>query len=57
MFDVLAKRLDNGSVRTISSRDNRDNADAIVKMAVYRRGCDEEIFYVVPHDPLRSVPE
>lgn len=48
MFNVVARRLDNGATRFIAENKTERNAEAIVQMAVARRGVDEECFYIEP---------
>ena len=49
LFDVVAVRLDNSERRIIAEAQTERNAEAIVNMAVMRRGVDEEYFTTVPH--------
>lgn len=49
MFDVIAVRIDTRKVRLIAEKKSERNAEAIVKMAVHRRGVDVEFFAEVPH--------
>ena len=44
LFDVVAVNLHTNSVRLIAQKKNRRNAEAIVQMAVMRRGVEEEFF-------------
>jgi hypothetical protein len=44
MFDVIAVSTTSHKVRVIAQRKSEKNADAIVRMAVARRGCDNEFF-------------
>ena len=44
MFDVVAVSLETGKVRLIAENKTERNADAIVCMAVARRGVDVEFF-------------
>jgi hypothetical protein len=48
VFDVVAVRLDDSSQRVIATRCTRENAEAVLRMAVARRGVDEEYFNIVP---------
>lgn len=48
MFDVLAVNINTGLVRIIAHGKNEKNAEAIVAMAVMRRGVEEEFFTEVP---------
>jgi hypothetical protein len=49
LFDVVVVSLDTNKVRIIASGKTKDNAGAIVSMAVMRRGLDEEFFSECPH--------
>jgi hypothetical protein len=51
LFNVVARSLDDGSERLIAEGLTKRNADAIVLMAVMRRGCDEECFLTVEVQP------
>lgn len=44
LYDVVAIENHSGRVRRIAEGKTEDNAEAIVKMAVMRRGLDEEFF-------------
>ena len=46
--DVLGVNIKSGRVRVMERGLDRDNAEAYVTMAVYRRGVDEEFFAPVP---------
>lgn len=48
MFDVIAVSIKTGKVRLMAENKSERNADAIVMMAVARRGVDEEFFTEVP---------
>ena len=48
MFDVIAVNLTTGKKRHIATDKTERNAEAIVEMAVMRRGVDEEFFTTVP---------
>ena len=47
-YDVVAIDLTTNEVRLIEQGATLPNAEAIVAMAVMRRGCDEEFFAEVP---------
>lgn len=47
--DVVAVDLVTDTVRIMAENKTERNADAIVNLAVMRRGVDEEFFAVVPH--------
>jgi hypothetical protein len=49
LFDVIAVNIATGAERFIDQNKTRDNAEAIISMAVMRRGVDEEFFMAVPH--------
>jgi len=50
LFDVVAVTIAPPySRRLIAERKTERNAEAIVSMAVMRRGVDEEFYDVVPH--------
>lgn len=48
LFDVVAISIDDSTVRLIAESKTLRNAEAIVSMAVMRRGVDEEFFAEVP---------
>lgn len=48
MFDVIAVSIETRRVRLIATNKSERTADAIVMMAVARRGCDEEFFTEAP---------
>lgn len=54
LFDVVAVNLDSNVVRLLDSGKTRENAEAIVKFAVMRRGLDEEFFAEVPMGQYRN---
>ena len=47
MFDVVAVNIDTGKERLLAENKTERNADAIVKMAIIRRGFEEEFFKTV----------
>jgi len=49
MYDVVAVNKETQEKRTLATNKTAYNADAIVNMAVYRRGVDIEFFKKVPH--------
>ena len=49
LFDVVAVNLKDKSTRIIASAKSEKEAEAIVAMAVMRRGVDEEFFRTSPH--------
>lgn len=48
LFDVIAVNIETGARRLIESNKTERNAEAIVNMAVMRRGVEEEYFDAVP---------
>lgn len=44
LYDVIAVGLTSGKVRLIAEGKTKRNAEAIVSMAVMRRGVEEEFF-------------
>jgi hypothetical protein len=48
MYDVVAVSVESNAVRLMATNKDRKNAEAIVNMAVMRRGVDEEFFAEVP---------
>ncbi len=48
LYDVIAVSLRTNKVRFMADRKTLNNAEAIEKMAVMRRGVDEEFFTTVP---------
>lgn len=50
LFDVIAQNIKTGAKRFLDKSKSEGNADAIVRMAVMRRGVDEEFYYTVPAD-------
>ena len=57
LYDVVAVNLETNTVRILDSNKTHANADAIMSMAVMRRGCDEEFFSVVAHDHYKEGDE
>lgn len=56
LFDVVAVNLTTGAARHLDTGKTERNAEAIVSMAVMRRGVDEEFFKTVPAGtPLKRV--
>jgi hypothetical protein len=49
LFDVIAVNLKDRSERFLAERKSKPDAEAIVEMAVIRRGVDDEYFKLVPH--------
>ena len=54
LSDVVAVNIATGAHRLIAEGKTERNADAIVSMAVMRRGVDDEFFKVVPHAPQET---
>lgn len=48
LYDVVAINIATGKVRLLAENKSEANAEAIVKMAVMRRGVDEECYAEVP---------
>lgn len=48
MFDVVAVTIETGKVRLLAENKSERNAEAIVMMAVARRGVDKEFYTEVP---------
>lgn len=53
-YDVIAVNINTNKVRVIASDKTAKNAEAIIKMAVMRRGVDEEFFVEVPHGAYKD---
>ena len=49
VWDVVAVNLDSNQVRLLAQQTTKRNAEAIVNMAVIRRGINEEFFAEVVH--------
>lgn len=49
LFDVIAVNIETGAERFLDTAKTERNAEAIVRMAVMRRGCDEEFYTIKPH--------
>jgi hypothetical protein len=49
LWDVVAVGINSGAHRVIAAGKTEEDADAIVKLAVMRRGVEEEFFKAVPH--------
>jgi len=50
LFNVVATNIETGEKRFLAEGKTEKNAEAIVSMAVMRRGCDEEFFAAVPQE-------
>lgn len=48
LYRVVAVRYDTGTRRILATDKTLQNADAIIQMAVARRGVDEEYYKAVP---------
>ena len=48
MKDVLAVNIDTRRVRLLAESKDERNAEAIINMAVMRRGVEEEFYVAVP---------
>jgi hypothetical protein len=53
-FDVDAVSIKTGARRKLAVAQTKDNAEAILRMAVARRGVVEECYQVVPHPESTS---
>ena len=49
LFDVIAVNIETGAERFMAEKKTKENAEAIITMAVMRRGVDEEFYKEVPH--------
>ena len=54
LFDVVAVNMDTNKVRLMAESKSERNAEAIVMMAVGRRGVEEEFFAEVPHGKYKA---
>ncbi len=54
LFDVVAVNIKTGIVRFMAQKKTAKNAEAIVMMAVGRRGVEEEFFAEVPDGRYRE---
>lgn len=57
LWDTLAVNIKTNKCRLFGERKDKPNADAIMKMAIMRRGCDEEFYVVVPAGLFREGDE
>jgi hypothetical protein len=48
LYDVLAISLQTKKIRVLERDKTSENADAVIKFAVYRRGVDEEFYIKKP---------
>lgn len=48
LFDVVAVNIESSRVRLMAEGKTKANADAIIKMACYRRGVETEFYAAVP---------
>jgi hypothetical protein len=48
LFDVIAVSLTTSKIRIFGQNKTARNAEAIINMAVMRRGCDEEFYTEAP---------
>lgn len=48
LFDVLAVNIKTGIVRLLNERTTKENAEAVVKFAVFRRGVEKEFYVIRP---------
>lgn len=49
LYDVIAVNIATGEQRLMAERKDERNAEAIVNMAIMRRGIDEEFYESVEH--------
>ena len=49
LYDVIAVNVETNTERFIAQGKSANNAEAIARMAVFRRGVDEEFFDTKPH--------
>ena len=54
LFDVIAVNMETNKVRLMAERKTQRNAEAIVAMAVMRRGVEDELFVEVGHGTYRE---
>lgn len=57
MFDVIAINTKNYKVRILAKDKDKNDAEAIVKMAIVRRGAEEEIFTTASAGRLKDGDE
>ncbi len=48
MFDVIQVQFESKEIRLMGENESKDEAGAILRMAVMRRGVDGQFFKVVP---------
>lgn len=48
MYDVVAVSIEHGTVRMMDRNLDEQNAEAVIRMAVMRRGVEEEFFSKAP---------
>ena len=53
-YDTLEVNLKSRIVRIMDTGMNEDNAEACLRIAVMRRGCNEQFFVVVPTATYRE---
>lgn len=54
LYDVVAVNIKTNKVRIIAKNETHGEADAIVKMAVMRRGVEEDFFTEVIHGQYKN---
>ncbi len=47
-YDVVAVNIDHSTVRLLGTNKTKENAEAVVKMAIMRRGVETEFYSEVP---------
>ena len=50
LYDVLAVNISTGKVRVVATDKNERNAEAVVNMAVMRRGVETDYYVAVPRE-------
>ncbi len=55
-YDVVAQNIKTAARRLLAESRSMPDAEGIVKMAVYRRGVDEEFYRVEPHPAPNCQP-
>lgn len=48
LFDVIAVNLKTSKIQMFDENKSEANAEAVVNMAVMRRGCDKEFYTLTP---------
>ena len=53
-YDVVAVNIETSKVRMMAENKTEKNAEAIINMAVMRRGVDEEFYAPAPHGKYKD---